>query len=245
MFTMVFGTPDQALAVARRLYRRHAMVVGILPAATGPFAAGSTYYANEVSALRWVHATLVETALLAHDLVLPAPSDDAREQYWSEARLYAALFGISPDSLAPDWKSFLAYREAMTESDVLTVSPAARDIAKKIFSGAATRVRPPMWYRALTAQLLPDRLRVAFELPLGDAERRSASRALMWLRRAYPLLPDRLRTVGPYQEARARMNGSNRVPLTTRWLNRLWIGQPSMSRSGCEQPAQGPSKRPE
>jgi uncharacterized protein (DUF2236 family) len=245
MFTMVFGTPDQALAVARRLYRRHAMVVGILPAAIGPFAAGSPYYANEVSALRWVHATLVETALLAHDLVLPALSDDAREQYWSEARLYAALFGISPDSLAPDWKSFLAYREAMTGSDVLTVSPAARDIAKKIFSGAATRVRPPMWYRALTAQLLPDRLRVAFELPLGDAERRSASRALTWLRRAYPLLPDRLRTVGAYQEARARMNGSNRVPLTTRWLNRLWIGQPSMSRSGCEQPAQGVSKRPE
>jgi uncharacterized protein (DUF2236 family) len=245
MFTMVFGTPDQALAVARRLYRRHAMVVGILPAAAGPFAAGSPYYANEVSALCWVHATLVETALLAHDLVLPALSDDAREQYWSEARLYAALFGISPDSLAPDWKSFLAYREAMTGSDVLTVSPAARDIAKKIFSGAATRVRPPMWYRALTAQLLPDRLRIAFELPLGDAERRSASRALMWLRRAYPLLPDRLRTVGPYQEARARMNGSNRVPLTTRWLNRLWIGQPSMSRSGCEQPAQGVSKRPE
>src|ERR1700731_1043118 len=91
MFTMVFGTPDQALAVARRLYRRHAMVVGILPAAIGPFPAGSPYYANEVSALRWVHATLVETALLAHDLVLPALSDDAREQYWSEARLYAAL----------------------------------------------------------------------------------------------------------------------------------------------------------
>ncbi len=229
MFTMVFGTPDQALAVARRLYRRHAMVVGVLPAAAGPFAAGSPYYANEVSALRWVHATLVETALLAHDLVLPALPDDARERYWSEARLYAALFGIPADSLAADWKSFLAYREAMTESDVLTVSPAARDIARQIFSGATMRIRPPMWYRALTAQMLPDRLRVAFELPLGNAERRSADRALKWMRRIYPSLPDRLRTVGPYQEAQARMKGSDRLSLTTRWLNRLWIGQPSMT----------------
>jgi uncharacterized protein (DUF2236 family) len=229
MFTMVFGTPDQALAVARRLHRRHAMVAGVLPTAAGPFAAGSPYYANEVSALRWVHATLVETALLAHDLVLPALSEDAREQYWSEARLYAALFGIPPDSLAPDWKSFIAYREAMTESDVLTVSPAARDIVRQIFSGAATRIRPPLWYRALTAQMLPDRLRVAFGLPLGEAERRSASRALKWMRRTYPSLPDRLRTVGPFQEAQARLNGSNRLPLTTRWLNQLWIGQPSMS----------------
>jgi uncharacterized protein (DUF2236 family) len=229
MFTMVFGTPDQALAVARRLHRRHAMVAGVLPTAAGPFAAGSPYYANEVSALRWVHATLVETALLAHDLVLPALSEDAREQYWSEARLYAALFGIPPDSLAPDWKSFIAYREAMTESDVLTVSPAARDIVRQIFSGAATRIRPPLWYRALTAQMLPDRLRVAFELPLGEAERRSASRALKWMRRTYPALPDRLRTVGPFQEAQARLNGSNRLPLTTRWLNQLWIGQPGMN----------------
>jgi uncharacterized protein (DUF2236 family) len=245
MFTMVFGTPDQALAVARRLYRRHAMVIGVLPTAAGPFAAGSPYYANEASALRWVHATLVETALMAHDLVLPALSEDAREQYWSEARLYAALFGIPPDSLAPDWKSFLAYREAMAESDVLTVSPAARDIAHQIFSGAATRIRPPMWYRALTAQMLPARLREEFELPFEDTEHRSASRALKWMRRTYPLLPDRLRMVGPYQEAQARVNGSDRVSLTTRWLNQLWIGQPSMSRSDCGQPAQGPSKRPE
>jgi uncharacterized protein (DUF2236 family) len=245
MFTMVFGTPDQALAVARRLYRRHALVVGVLPTAAGPFAVGSPYYANEMSALRWVHATLMETALLAHDLVLPALSDDARERYWSEARLYAALFGIPVDSLAPDWKSFLAYREAMTESDVLTVSPAARDIAQQIFSGAATRVRPPIWYRALTAQMLPARLREGFELPFEDADRRSASRALKWMRRTYPLLPDRLRTVGPYQEAQARINGSDRLSLTTRWLNRLWIGQPSMSRSGCEQPAQGVSRHPD
>src|SRR5262245_8573538 len=63
VFTMVFGTPDQAIAVARRLYRRHAMVAGVLQTEAGPFAAGSPYCANEAGALRWVHATLVETAL--------------------------------------------------------------------------------------------------------------------------------------------------------------------------------------
>jgi uncharacterized protein (DUF2236 family) len=229
MFTMVFGTPDQALATARRLYHRHAMVAGALPEVAGPFAAGSSYYANDVSALRWVHATLVETALSAHDLVLPQLTEEQRERYWSEARLFAALFGIPPDSLAPDWTSFVAYNEAMmTDSNVLVVSPAARDIARRIFSGTATRIRPPLWYRALTAQMLPDRLRMAYELPFADAERRSASRALAWMRRTYLVLPDRLRTVGPYQEARARLQGKSRLPLTTRWLNQLWIGQPRM-----------------
>lgn len=228
MFTMVFGTRDQALTAARRLHQRHTSVVGTMPTAAGPFAAGSNYYANDVAALRWVHATLVETALMAHDLVLPPLSHDERERYWSEARLYAALFGIPPDLLAPDWASFVAQNAAMMESDVLTVVPIARDTVQQIFSGATTRVRPPLWYRALTAQMLSPRLRVAFDLPFGEAEERSAARALRWMQRAYPLLPGRVRMVGPYQQAVARLQGQDQPPLATRWLNRLWIGQPSM-----------------
>jgi uncharacterized protein (DUF2236 family) len=228
-FTMVFGSLEQALAVARKLYQRHEAVTGVLPRSAGPFAAGSSYQANEVAALRWVHATLVETALLAHELVLPRLSDSERERYWSEARLYAALFGIPPDSLPSDWASFVAYNEAMAASDVLTVSDAARDIAQQIFSGQVTGLRPPLWYRALTAEMLPERLREAFGLPLGEAERKSAARALAWMRRIYPALPHRLRIVGPCQEAEERLKGRDRPSLTTRGLNRLWIGRPSMA----------------
>ena len=108
-FTMVFGTLDQALAASRRLHRRHAAVTGILPQAAGRYEAGSAYSANEVSALRWVHATLVETALQTHDLVLPALTNSEREQYWAEAKLYAALFGVRPADLPADWTSFAAY----------------------------------------------------------------------------------------------------------------------------------------
>ena len=230
-FTMVFGTLDQALATARRLHRRHTTVVGVMPASAGAFDAGSPYCANEVAALRWVHATLVESAALARDLVLPSLGEEERDRYWREARLFAALFGIPKDSLAPDWTSFITYTNDMLASDVLTVSSTARDIAQQIFSGRVTGVRPPFWYRALTAQMLPERLRVAFGLPLGEAELRSAGRALTWIRRIYPLLPDRLRTVGPYQEALARVRGEQRPALGTRWLNRLWIGQPHMGTS--------------
>jgi uncharacterized protein (DUF2236 family) len=228
MFTMIFGTLDQALTAARALHRRHAGIAGVMPEAAGPFAAGSPYQANDVAALRWVHATLVETAVLAHDLVLPPLSDDAREQYWSEAKLTAALFGIPGDSLAPDWTSFAAYTKAMSASDELTVTAAARNIAGHIFSGATTSLRPPVWYRALTAEMLPERLRVAFELSIAGADGRTAGRALGAMRRLYPLLPNQLRTVGPYQEAQARLGGRDRPSLATRWVNRLWIGQPSL-----------------
>src|ERR1700719_2794804 len=48
VFTMVFGTRDQALAAARRLHRRHAAVTGILPWTVGRFTAGSQFPDNGV-----------------------------------------------------------------------------------------------------------------------------------------------------------------------------------------------------
>jgi uncharacterized protein (DUF2236 family) len=199
-----------------------------LPQAAGRFEAGSAYHANEVSALRWVHATLVETALQTHDLVLSALTSSEREQYWAEAKLYAALFGVRPADLPADWPSFAAYTEAMSRSDILAVSPAARNIAEQIFSGRATGLRVPRWYRALTAHLLPARLAEEFGFEFGEREARSMNRALAWMRRIYPRLPMRLRAVGPYQEALARLQGDKQPDLAVRWLNRLWIGRPMM-----------------
>jgi uncharacterized protein (DUF2236 family) len=69
-FTLVFGTMDQALRAARHLHQRHSAIQGVLPKAVGPFDAGAHYRANDVPALRWVYATLIESALIAHDFVL-------------------------------------------------------------------------------------------------------------------------------------------------------------------------------
>ncbi|MGY3452614.1 oxygenase MpaB family protein [Bradyrhizobium sp. USDA 4353] len=227
VYTMVFGTRDQAVAVARRLYRRHAAVDGVMTQTAGPFAAGSRYRANDVEALRWVHATLVETAMVSYGLLRPPLSEDEREQYWREAMRFAGLFGIPHEMLPPDWNSFKAYTAGMMDSETLTVSTAARDIAQRIFSGEATLIGPPHWFTALTAEMLPDRLRLAFDLPYGARQRRSAARARIWLRRVYGALPERVRTVGPYQEAMARIRGEPCPPIT-RLLNRAWIGQPLM-----------------
>src|SRR5829696_3860644 len=62
VFTMVFGSLDQALETSRRLHQRHASIQGVITEAIGSHTAGSGYFANEVSALTWVHATLVDTA---------------------------------------------------------------------------------------------------------------------------------------------------------------------------------------
>ena len=225
-YAVVFGTLDQALDAARRLHRRHAMIEGVLPDAVGPYPAGSPYRANDVAALRWVHATLTETALAVHDLVLPPLTEAERERYYAESQLYAALFGIPRAAMPPTWRAFAAYNDAMWRSDTLTVGPAARELARQIFAGAPQPwLRAPGWYRALTAAMLPPRLREAYGLPYDEAERRAAERAVVWIRSLYPLLPKRVRHVGPYQEAVARLRGRPQPDLATQWLNRFWIGR--------------------
>ncbi|MCP3391311.1 DUF2236 domain-containing protein [Bradyrhizobium sp. CCGB12] len=232
VFAMVFGSLDRALLSSRQLHRRHGMIVGEMPETVGPFAAGSRYCANDIPSLRWVHATLVETALIAHDLVLPPFSAGDRERYWTESRLHGALFGLTGNDLPADWSGFAAYNAAMAQSQTLTVSPAAREIATQIFSGARPWLRPPRWYRALTASLLPERLRAGFGLDLDERDIRAAENALRWIRRVYPKLPDRLRYVGPYQEAQARLRGEPQPDWITRCLNRVWIGRSQMDARG-------------
>lgn len=111
----------------------------------------------------------------------------------------------------------------------LAVSPTGRQVAERILSGAGRWwLRSPAWYRAVTARMLPPHLREGFGLPYGEAERRRADRAIALARRAYPVLPARLRQVGPYQEAMARLRGRAGPDAATRALNRLWIGRPRL-----------------
>ena len=167
---------------------------------------------------------------MAHDLVLPAVAAHERRLYYAESRRFAALFGVPASALPPDWAGFAAYCEAMRRPRSLAASDAARAIAAEIFGGAGLWVQAPRWYEALTAQMLPPHLREAFELRDRDVDPRLAAQAITWARRLYPALPERLRYVGPYQEATARLAGRARPDLATQLVNRLWIGQGSMTR---------------
>ena len=168
VFSMVFGSLDQSLTAARRLHRRHAEINGRLPSAAGGFPAGSRYSANAIPALQWVHATLVESALLAYGLVLPPLTLKERERYYSENRLFAALFGIPDECLPRDWTAFSAYATAMVQSDTLIVTDHARIIGHRLIAGTDTWLPVPASYQALTAALLPPRIREAYGFPCGS-----------------------------------------------------------------------------
>ena len=230
VFNMVFGCLEDSLVVARQLHRRHAAITGTLPSAAGPFAAGSAYFANSLPALRWVWATLTDTALIAYRLVLPPPLHHVRNQYYANSRLFAALFGIPQAYLPRDWQSFSAYVEETVQSDTLTVTATARSIAHRLLAGSDLWFPVPRSYKALTAGLLPPVLRDGFGLHYGVAERRRAQQLIRWAQRTYPLLPGRLRYVGPYYEALTRFAGRPTPDYLTQLSNHLWIGRGQLYR---------------
>jgi uncharacterized protein (DUF2236 family) len=228
VFTMMFGTREQALRAARHLHALHAQIRGELKEETGGWKRGTHYEANETHALRWVFATLVESAVMAYECALPPLAEGERAQYYAESKRMAALFGIPAEALPEDWAAFAAYNREMhaakKQGGELGVSTEARRYAARLLAGSGSWVRPPFWYRALTIAWLPERLRSEFGFAFGEDEREAAecaARKLPWI---YRRLPEAVRLVGPYHEARARLAG-RKSGMVARWSNRFWIGE--------------------
>jgi uncharacterized protein (DUF2236 family) len=227
VFTMIFGTSDQAFRAARSLYQLHTQITGNMPAAVAGYAKGSRYEALQIPALVWVFATLIESAVIAYECVMPPLSAEEREAYYSDQKILAGLFGIPGNSLPADWAGFEAYVGEMFASEALSVNERARHMAHRIMTGAGSWIHVPRWYQALTAEWMPPRFREEFGLAFGRAEQDAAQRAHAWLPRVYAKLPDGLRYVGPYQEAQARLH--SRTPgFIAHRSNIFWIGQARM-----------------
>jgi uncharacterized protein (DUF2236 family) len=224
VFTMIFGSLGQATMSARRLYALHTRIQGQLTQDVESYRRGSHYQANEIAALRWVYATLIDSAVLAYECVLPPLQPHELAAYYAESRTLAGMFGLPPDALPDDWKSFLTYCREMEQSDELGVTDQARVMGQRLLAGAGSWLRPPRWNRALTAAWLPERFRQAFELPFGPPEQAVQRDASWRLRDLYQRLPGSLRFIGPWHEAQARLAGKS-PGIITKINNRFWIGQ--------------------
>jgi len=227
VFRMVYGDLDTALSAARAVHRIHERITGSIGAAAGPFAARSAYRANQPDALLWVHATLWDTSIRCFELVVRPLSIEERRAYYEETKRFAWLFGIPDAVLPPSWEAFDAYVQGMLASDVLTVTgPAARMagfLFQPIVPGTGALLRR---YDEVTAWLLPERIAGDFGLARGgDAGRRRFDATVARLRKVWPWLPERLRYLPAYLEARRRIEGrAGRDPVGD-LLNRLLVGR--------------------
>lgn len=232
---IVFGDLHSVKRAARALNKIHSRIQGVIPVDAGPFGAGSPYAANVPEPMFWVFATLWDTSVLTYEQVIGPLTESEKNQYYEEGKRFARLFGI-PDSIMPqDWSAFRSYMDQMLSSDILTVTPAARDIAQVLFRlpvhlpgversfglseipGIGNLLRANS---SITASMLPEKLAKDFglESPSNGAVKSFA--------RAYRLLPKKIRYTPAYNSALARIDGKTGRDYIVEMMNSLMIGRP-------------------
>lgn len=218
VFDMVFGDLDAAIASARRVHRIHRRVTGVLHEGAGDLAPGARYEANDEGALVWVYATLVDTAVLVHDLVVRPLSLAEKDAYYQESKRFAQLFGIDASLLPPDFPAFERYNRQMWESSRLTVTAPALEIARFLLRSPHPVMAPFWrWYVLMTAGLLPPRIRAQYELEHGVRHQATFDASIRVLRTLHPFLPRRLRWMPAYVSAERRLRGHEGRD----WLDRV------------------------
>jgi uncharacterized protein (DUF2236 family) len=176
MSTLAFRERAVALEAARRVEQAHAHVRGRLERAAGRFAEGAAYDGRDPELMRWVWATLVDTALVMTERFVAPLGAGALEAYYGDQRTLARVLGI-PDALLPaGYAEFRAYFDGMLASDALAVTDAAREIAAAVLD-PPLRLPTTGVVRLVTAGLLPPRLREEFGLR-WDASREARLEAL-------------------------------------------------------------------
>ena len=216
VFAMVYGTRTQALAQARKVRAVHEHIHGTMSETLGRFPAGSPYMADDGEALFWVQATLWRASIAVREQLQGPLTQAQKDQYHEESKRFAALFGVPRSLLCESWAAFEARFDSIANSDMLAVGKAGHLICDELLGNVM-----PGWYRAVTAALLPPKIADAYGL--------KAPRDIdaIWERVAFVrrTVPPALRYIGPYREARYRLQG--RGPgLLTQTLNRVWIGRP-------------------
>jgi uncharacterized protein (DUF2236 family) len=173
LYVTVYGTPDEARAIARRVGGAHAGVPG----------------ATDAGLQLWVAATIYATAMSIRELLGGPDSPADAEALLADYAVVGTALGVP----RTQWPSSRAAFTAYWDGYPLEVGDDARGVARDLLRPA----RVPWWMRALlpairvvTTALLPAPLRDAYGL---EHDERRFARYVRLARRVYPRLPRRVR----------------------------------------------------
>lgn len=206
-----FGTTREAERISGRVTGLHRRVSGKLPAAsaTARVPAGTVYSAADPDLLRWVHASFVDTMLVAHDALVGGLTERDRDAFVREWEVVAQLMGLPRGG----WANAAALRRYVDRQ--VKRGPALPGGGS--LEVAETVLHPPVgsaWMRSATdtlafvaTGLLPAELRRGYGLSWSPAKAIAFATLTRSLRLATSALPRRLRISPVYDLALARSEG--------------------------------------
>jgi len=177
---IVYGSGAEARSEIRRLAELHRGVRGEVREAAARRRHGARYSALDPELGLWVHATLVDSTIVAYDAWIEPLSRGRRRRFYDETLPVGRALGVPASLLPADLDAFEAYLEQMLgPGGPIEVGDVARELAAVILS-------PPL--RPALAPLGPPATLLG---PVLDAIPPRAYRWLLWP--AVGLLPARVR----------------------------------------------------
>src|SRR5688572_24557641 len=200
-YALTFGTRAEAHAAADRINAVHERINGV------DRVTGLRYDALDPGLLLWVHACLVDSALLFERLTVGRLDDDGRERFHQEQMVVAEMLGLSPDRIPPTVPELRAYIDAKVASGDLQVTDAARDFVTLFRHPPKEATWRPV-LRLVVAwafATLPQPLAEQYGVRPNLARIAGARASLGALRVLRPALPRRVRRILPALEAGERV----------------------------------------
>lgn len=172
MLSLTFGDTEAMISAAAGINAIHDRV------------RGASYSAHDPALQRWVHATLIESILLAYTELVGPLSQAERDQYCAEAAIMEPMLGMPAGWLPRTSAQLEAYMREMQNGDAIAVTETSRALARAV-------LYPPNWHIAwpaframhlLTIGTLPPAVRDAYGFGWSTRDARALSRWTRGLR---------------------------------------------------------------
>jgi uncharacterized protein (DUF2236 family) len=193
-YAITFGTREQAQKAADKINEVHARIHGIDPVT------GQHYDALDPHLLRYVHATLIDSALLFEELTVGRLDDEERQRFHEEQMLAAELVGIPKETIPPTVPALRAWLADVIDRGELRVTYGAERVA-----GLFLDPPPDAEWRPILPQVarlafgtLPPVVREMYGVRWNAAKEGALRTTFAAMRLAHDLIPVKYRFIEPY-----------------------------------------------
>jgi uncharacterized protein (DUF2236 family) len=194
MWSIVFDERSRASAALERVAGVHKRVHGIVPHGEPAFRR-EPYDALDQELLLWVHATLIDSAMVAYCLFVMPMTEAEREAYYNDSKKLASLFGVYDEAIPSSLEAFETYMSRMLGGNI-AVGPTAKNLAHDVLYPRPLIFRPggPL-FRFVTAGLLPEQLRAGYKLSWSGRKEKILNVLARTIRGTLPIIPAPIRIV--------------------------------------------------
>jgi len=202
-YLVTFGTRAQATSTARHINLVHEQIHGT------DEVTGLPYDALDPELLLWVHACLVDTALLLERHVVGRLDEAGRQRFHEESMVGAEMMRLERSAVPPTVADLRAYMRGVMGSGILRETDGSLAVGSLIKDPPPDTPQRPLWHLISfwSFGLLPDEIKSIYKVSWNPLKTAALRTSLQAVRRMRPLLPEEWRFIPPARNGEARLAG--------------------------------------